>query len=235
MSDEICIPPRRGIPRLGLTRRDSTQYLVKVRCSRGAARQTRDLGWRDPRCPSSPWRSERVWRDDTDHADGIATEMRPQNNPEAVRSPCSAVPLRRAAGGPSWSRRSLRVIKFTIDIHPIHQAGRGDSCRAPQQFLSCGVPRCSWFVWRWGCEWSKRESGGLHLCLVSSTWRRKWSLEGLGSTPARALLPKREAQKKSPRGKWVLLMFGQCQRLGADGQSSGHTLYPVVGALPWGL
>ena len=23
------------------------------------------------------------------------------------------------------------MIKFTIDIHPIHQAGRGDSCRAP--------------------------------------------------------------------------------------------------------
>jgi hypothetical protein len=92
MSDEICIPPRRGIPRLGLTRRDSTQYLVKVRCSRGAARQTRDLGWRDPRCPSSPWRSERVWRDDTDHADGIATEMRPQNNPEAVRSPVPLFP-----------------------------------------------------------------------------------------------------------------------------------------------
>jgi hypothetical protein len=52
-------------------------------------------GIRDARHPHgarTARRSERVWRDDTDHADGIATEMRPQNNPEAVRSPVPLFP-----------------------------------------------------------------------------------------------------------------------------------------------
>jgi hypothetical protein len=51
--------------------------------------------------------------------------------------------------------------------------------------------------------------------------------------------PKREAQKRAQGGKWALLMFGQCQKLGADGQSSvpcPHTwLLPMWYVLSWGL
>lgn len=156
-----------------------------------------------------------------------ATEMGPQNNPETVRSPVAL----RSEGlvRPPWSRTSLRVIKLTIDIHPIHQAGRGDGCRAPKRFL-CGVPRCSMVRLEMGVRVEHERSGGIHQCLVSSTWRRKWSPGRFGKAGVLFSYPCAKVRSREAQGGSGCWMFGQleCRKLGANG------LCLVIHVCTWG-